>query len=469
MKHLFLGADASKGYCDFIVLDESIGVVEPHFQLDDLYEGHLVLKQVINKLFEAYHDRTLFIGIESTGGYENNWFSLFWELKDTHDIQLIRLNPKYIYHQKKASSTKITTDKTSAIAIAEYLKLHKDKLRFNQDQKYSDLRRLWTYLNLTKKQLSQCRNQLEKLIYTSNPQLLTYCKNNKPAWLYCVLRKYPTAQKLSNAKTSSLIKIPYVTEKLAIELIRKAKYSVASFISNVSQKLILRLIDEILILTKTIKETEQDICEMCDIAEVQLLKTFIGISDNSACGLMLIIERIQRFQSAKALSSFFGVHPAFKESGDGISCTKMSKEGSAEGRRILFNIVKSAIVHNDWIKTLYEEYQQKGKSKLSSMGILMHKVLRIVYGMLNNKTQYTPLFDQKNRQKFNNSENKKEIQNDVKSRRFQPKSYEAPISKRQYKKRKEQAVSPNDCSVIKCGITTPAPKNNIIPKQIKCK
>lgn len=469
MNHFYLGADASKGYCDFIVLDENVGVVEPHFQLDDLYEGHMVLTQVIKRLFQTNHDLTLFIGIESTGGYENNWFSMIWELKDAFNIQLIRLNPKYIYHQKKASSTKITTDKTSAIAIAEYLKLHKDKLRFNQDQQYSDLRRLWTYLSLIKKQLSQCRNQLEKLIYTSNPQLLSYCKTHKPAWLYSVLRKYPTAKKLSKAKTSSLVKIPYVTEKLAIELVGKAKYSVASFTSDVSQKLILRLVDEILILIKIIKETEQDISKMCDIPEVQLLKTFIGISDNSACGLMLIIERIQRFQSAKSLSSFFGVHPAFKESGDGISCMKMSKEGSSEGRRILFNIVKSAMVHNDWIKTLYEEYQQKGKSKLSSMGILMHKVLRIVYGMLKNKTQYTPLFDQKNRQKFKHIENKKEHQNDDKSRRFQMKNFEAPISRRQYKKRKEQAVSPNDCLVIEYGITTPAHINNITLKKEKGK
>ena len=129
MTQLFLGGDASKGYSDFIVLDEELREVEPHFQLDDVYEGHAVLTQIIKTLFKKYHDLVLYVGLESTGGYENNWFSKIWELKDTYNIQLIRLNPKYVYHQKKASSTKITTDKTSAIAIAEYLKLHKDKIK----------------------------------------------------------------------------------------------------------------------------------------------------------------------------------------------------------------------------------------------------------------------------------------------------------------------------------------------------
>jgi transposase len=456
MKQLFLGADVSKGYCDFIIQDEELKEVEPHFQLDDIYEGHVALTRIIEKLFRTYADLTLYFGIESTGSYENNWFSMIWALKEAYNIKLIRLNPKYIYHQKKASFTKITTDKTSAISIAEYLKLHRDKLRFNEDRQYTDLRRLWTYLKLTKKQLIQCTNQLEKYLYTASPNILSHCKKHKPAWFYSILKKYPTAKKLSKAKISNLIKIPFITEKRAIELVNKAKSSIASFTSEIGERLILRVIEEIVVLRKIIKETEHDIIQLCNIPEVEILKTFKGIGDISACGLILEIERVQRFKSVKALASYFGVHPVFKESGDGVFCVKMSKEGRSEGRRILFNIVKSAIFYNEWMKDLYEDYQKKGKCKLSAMGILMHKILRIIYGMLKNKTQYSPQIDMANRIKFYKTKNKKIILINHKSRRFQKQNDDAPISRRQDKKRREQGASPNDSEIIHCGITAPA-------------
>jgi len=460
MKELFVGADVSKGYCDFIIMDENLKVAEEHFQLDDTYKGHQIFTNIIEKLFNTYRDLTLYVGIESTGSYENNWFSMIWNLGKELNIKLIRLNPKHVYHQKKAGFNKITTDKTSAISIAEYLKLHKGKLRFNEDHKYTDLRRLWTYLKLIKRQLTQCTNQLEKYLYTANPQILPHCKTHKPTWFYSVLKKYPTANKLSKAKVTTLIKIPYITEKLAIELIGNARCSVASFTSEIGERLILRVVDEIIILRKTIKETEADIIKLCDIPEVEILKTFKGIGNIWACGLLLEIERIQRFKSAKALSSYFGVHPVFKESGDGFSCVKMSKEGRCEGRRILFNVVKTAIYYNEWIKDLYEDYQAKGKSKLSAIGILMHKTLRIIYGMLKNKTGYSPRIDIENRIKFYQPKKKKSSMTVRKSRRFQKQDDEAPISRRQYKKRREQEVSPNDMS-HRLRDHTPAPGNYV--------
>ena len=47
-------------------------------------------------------------------------------------------------------------------------------------------------------------------------------------------------------------------------------------------------------------------------SEVELLKTFKGIGDYSAIGLMLEIQAVERFATAKKLASFFGLHPIFK-------------------------------------------------------------------------------------------------------------------------------------------------------------
>ena len=145
----------------------------------------------------------------------------------------------------------------------------------------------------------------------------------------------------------------------------------------------------------------------------------------------------------------------------------MSKEGRKEARFYLYNIVMVAINYNPWMKELYEKYQKKGKSKLSAIGILMHKVARIIYGMLKNKTEYNPNIDKNN---IERSKEKKITKTQNLDRRFQEFDTEAPISKRQKKKRIseqneneniEQVESQND-NIIVCGI-------NHLPKQIHTK
>ena len=49
------------------------------------------------------------------------------------------------------------------------------------------------------------------------------------------------------------------------------------------------------------------------------------------------------------MASFFGLHPIFKVSGDGMGGVRMSKHGRKEPRKILFLVSLSAIQSNDYI------------------------------------------------------------------------------------------------------------------------
>jgi len=40
MSQYFLGIDVSKGYADFILLDNNKNIIEKNFQLDDTFAGH---------------------------------------------------------------------------------------------------------------------------------------------------------------------------------------------------------------------------------------------------------------------------------------------------------------------------------------------------------------------------------------------------------------------------------------------
>jgi hypothetical protein len=169
--------------------------------------------------------------------------------------------------------------------------------------------------------------------------------------------------------------------------------------------------------------------------EVKILKTFKGIGDYSAMGLLMNIGSVDNFASTKKIAAQFGLHPVWKKSGDGTWGMHMSKQGAAEVRHILYNVTTCAIVHNPLIKEIYEQYLKKGRNKRLAIGACMHKVLRIVYGILKNNEEFKPEKDKAFRE-ISVISKSKSISPD-KSRRYQTLTNQAPISGRQAKRRKD--------------------------------
>jgi len=106
----------------------------------------------------------------------------------------------------------------------------------------------------------------------------------------------------------------------------------------------------------------------------------------------------------------------------------------------LFNVARFAIVHNPLIKEIYIGHLKKGMSKMAAIGAIMHKILRIVYGILKNNTPFNPEIDRANR--LRNLSKKKEGSLVV-NKMLEPIDCKAPVSRRQLKKRKEQEKSQN--------------------------
>lgn len=457
MENYFLGIDVSKGYADFIILDSQKQTVENEFQLDDTFVGHGQLYKVLKELFARNPKGKIYAGVESTGGYENNWYHTLHKLQKDFPIWVTRINPLGISHYSKAALKRVTTDKISARTVAEYLMAHDDKVEYEQQDYFATIRREWKFVALLIKQKTQLLNQLESLLYVAQPQVLKYCRRGIPQWVLKLIRRYPTALQLSRARVTSIARIPYITMKRAQRLVAEARATVASATDEVMVELIPSLVAQIQHLHLTIERQTDRLVDHCQFLEVVLLKTFKGISDYSAVGLLIEIGAIQRFPTVKHLASFFGIHPVYKASGDGIYGIRMSKQGRKQPRQILFNVALAAISKNPHIRQIYDELVQRGMNKMAAVGVIMHKILRIVYGMLKNRQPYWPEIDQANRATV--PEWKESLKED-KGRRYQAFDKDAPISRRQMKKRKERAESHND-NIIKSGIILPAQK---IPK-----
>ena len=91
---------------------------------------------------------------------------------------------------------------------------------------------------------------------------------------------------------------------------------------------------------------------------------------------------------------------------------------------------------------------------MAAIGVCMHKILRIIYGMLKHQTPFDPQIDINNRKRTAGKATKPSKD---KSRRFQEFDTRAPISRRQTKKRLEQK-EPQCVDNTKCGVITPVPE-----------
>lgn len=457
MADFFLGCDVSKGYGDFMFLDSRKKVVESGFQLDDTAEGHAKLCTFFEDFYKAHENATIYFGLESTGGYENNWLALLKRLSGAYALKVTRVDPLAVKKYREALKKNVVTDSVSAYTIAHYLGSFCRELNFEQDIEFGAMRRQWNLIQLLIKQSTQLSNELGFLMYQSHPELVRFCKDGTPKWILHLLEKYPTSVCLARAKASVVAKIPYIALEQATTLIKNAKNNVASCVSKTDEAIMKVATRQLINLNDTIAEQKKLLLKTCSTPEVKLLASIPGIGEYSAIGLMATIIHIERFTNAKKLASFCGLHPVFKESGDGRTVPRMSKRGHSQPRAILYMAVLSGLGYNEVIKKTYERNIAKGMKPKAAIGVCMHKLLRIIYGILTSKKPFDPTIDEGYQ---NRSIQKKKETNCINKRRMQSYDSTAPISRRQKKNRgaeKGRKSEPQRKSIPECEVIEPLP------------
>jgi len=448
----YLGIDISKGYADLFITTSDKRPLEPTFRLYDVPESHLQLGVLIDKWLSEQKFNTLFCGVESTGGYENNWVNYLQDLSASRPIKVTRLNAQGVKSLSDAALKRTITDSVSAENIAMYLIDFQHKIRWLDSslpsQVYRDGRRHNSLIRMLKKQRIQLSNQLEKLLYQEFSPLLCYCRHGIPAWFLAMLEKYPTPQAIKKAGTVRLTKIKGITEDKALALLKKLPSDLRPTSDHIGA-VIKSTATQVLSLQASIKaEKTSLIKQFTNLADVQLLTSIVGLGEQSAIEILLEIEDITRFEDAKKLSAYFGLHPVFKQSGDGKWGNHMSKKGRSDIRAVLYMSSLTAIRYSDLFKQIYANARTKGKNHFSAMGIVMHKLLRVIFGVLKHRLPFDSSKDTANRQKAKEKQMEKEAEAKL-SKKEQATRLErydqaelaaSPISKRHAKKRKKEAA-----------------------------
>jgi len=106
---------------------------------------------------------------------------------------------------------------------------------------------------------------------------------------------------------------------------------------------------------------------------------------------MLAVLRSRTFRSAEQVAAFLGLVPVEHQSGSSVQRRpRLSKNGDAKTRAVLYMASISAIRYNPDVKALYDRLCAKGKPKMAALGAAMRKLVHLCFGVLKSQQPYQP-------------------------------------------------------------------------------
>lgn len=123
----------------------------------------------------------------------------------------------------------------------------------------------------------------------------------------------------------------------------------------------------------------------------QLLTSIVGIGDSSAARVLAEIGSIQHFNSARQLAAFAGLTPQEHESGTSVrGKTRLCKIGNRRLRKTLYFPALHLMRRCPQMQPFCERLLAGGKPKMQVVGAVMHKLIRIIYGILKSGQPFDP-------------------------------------------------------------------------------
>ena len=127
------------------------------------------------------------------------------------------------------------------------------------------------------------------------------------------------------------------------------------------------------------------------VQQQTLLVSIAGIGEKTAAIVLAEIGSIELFDSARQLAAFAGLTPREFKSGSSVNGqTRLCKIGNPRLRKALYFPALTSIRHCPEIQAFRQRLMQAGKNKMQVVGAVMHKLIRIIYGVLKSGQPYDP-------------------------------------------------------------------------------
>lgn len=353
--------------------------------------------------------------IESTGHYSSRLVYFFTK----NEFSIILVNPLQSHAIKACAIRKVKTDKMDCRELAR-LPLMTDLKHFEpQDEATANLRVLTRTLTKVTEHRVDILNELCAVLEQIWPDYPNVFSRVDSKASLEILSKYSSPDLFLKASKEDVV-----------QLIRASRRSL-DYAKSKYQKLRQTAMDAKVIgvqlggyelsvqlysaqiqhLNIQIDNLQRSITELSNcIPSVALLKTIPGIGDTLAPLIAAEIGNINRFNRAKQLVAYCGVDPSVRQSGDFVgSKNRFTKRGSPYLRKALYIAATVAIRKDKEDKyvnqVMYELYQRKSvsKAKKQALGVVMNKLVRIIYSVLKNEKPFVLITPEEQREIYRQS------------------------------------------------------------------
>ncbi len=347
------------------------------------------MQQRFQQLHQQHPQAHFHVRIDAAGQYAANLehFLRGLGLPMTLSIGEPKRNKDY----QKAHFPKRTTDDTESQAMARFAVVEQPQATAATTPAMLLLREVAGRLQAKVKQSTQAINRLHNLLARVFPELATLTEDIAAQWVLRLLDKYPTAERIVQARLQTLQKIPYLSPELAEQAQLAAQQSVASLRGPVAETLVRDLVDQV----RHCRRAERNMRQLLGAAFAELpvsphsqVITVPGIGEATAAVLVAKTVAIERFATPGNFVGYFGVFP--EEDRSGVDkygnplppgTLRMSRKGNDLVRHYLWNAARAAIRHNPAVRALYRRLRAKGTRGDVALGHCMRKLLHLVFAV----------------------------------------------------------------------------------------
>ena len=338
---------------------------------------------------------SVLVGMESTACYHINLYSFLISL----GYSVTDLNPLLISNFVKLQLRKTKTDKKDAYVIAQFLLLNRDSLcQTIISSDISDLRDLSRQRESLVDQMSSIKSEIKRLLTMTFPELEQIAGVFSKSMLR-LLCQYPSAASIKQAKRSKIAKILIPgsygkqTDASVDRILKAAQVSVGT--SSSTKEIILKQKASLLIqLEQHLQELTDILIELCQEkiqGDMDILTSMKGIGEKTAMNFLIEIGgEIKQFESHKKVIAMAGLDPALYQSGKIDRRGKISKRGNRHLRRVIWQMTTRVIQFNERFKQYYLKRTQDGLPYKKAVLATAHKLIRVLFAMLKNKTLFDP-------------------------------------------------------------------------------
>lgn len=394
----YAGIDVCKKTARYFILDEE-GKKLKAFTLNNDKEGLESLPEWFGSLSIGKDD--LLIGIEASGSF---WENIYSFLKDK-GFNVVLLNPYNTNKFREALSKKAKTDDIDALIIAQLLRTGEYVQSQVAEENIQALRELTNLRYEFVKERKNLQRQAYSLLSIIFPEYekTVIAKPFLKASI-AILKKFPTAKHLSEAKTKHIEKIvrSIVGNNFNIkriqELIETAKNSIYSGRAKDARATTLRmLLEHIENLSKSIEELERQMKEILSPFDKdgsfpgENLLSIKGVGDKTLAAILSYLGSDgSNFPDSKSAIGYVGFYPKIYESGQRRKDNKISKRGPKVLRWALYMAAVASIRHNKEMRTLYHKKLSQGKTEKQALICVGKKLLQIALSLLKSGETYNP-------------------------------------------------------------------------------